>query len=105
MLPRKGTIAVGADADLVLWNPTRQVVLTDAMMHDLTGFTPYAGRALTGWPETVLRRGEVIVDAGRLAAKPGSGAFLPRQGGLAARPRGVLTADMDPRHNFGARIL
>jgi dihydropyrimidinase len=102
---RKGAISIGADADLVLWDPTRAVTLTDEMMHDRTGFTPFTGRRVTGWPETVLRRGEVIVERGQLAGKPGSGRFLPRRGGDAARPRGVLTADMDPARNFGARIV
>jgi dihydropyrimidinase len=103
--PRKGSIAIGSDADLVLWNPKRRVSLADAMMHDLAGYSPYAGRTITGWPETVIRRGEPIVQNGRLMAKPGSGAFLPRAGGAAAAPRNHLTADMDPGRNFGAKLL
>jgi dihydropyrimidinase len=104
-LPRKGSIAIGADADLVLWDPKREVVLADATFHDRTGYTPYAGRTITGWPETVLRRGEVIVSEGKLNASPGSGAFLPRTGGWAATPLGRLTADMDPARNFGAHLI
>jgi dihydropyrimidinase len=103
--PRKGSIAIGADADIVLWDPKRQVTLTDAMMHDGARYTPYAGRTITGWPTTVLRRGEVIVNDGKLTAKPGSGAWLPRAGGAAAAPLGRLTADMDPARNFGAKLL
>ncbi len=102
--PRKGSIAIGADADLVVWDPKRQVTLSDATFHDRTGYTPFAGRTVTGWPETVLRRGEVIVRSGKLAAKPGSGAFLARSGGAAAAPLNRLTADMDPARNFGARL-
>lgn len=102
---RKGTIAIGRDADIVVWDPAREVTLTDAGMHDRAGFTPYAGRRVRGWPETVLRRGDVIIDGGALHAEPGSGQFLPRSGGDAARPRGVLTADMDPIRNFGAEII
>ncbi|MGE0850006.1 MAG: dihydropyrimidinase [Hyphomicrobiaceae bacterium] len=103
--PRKGSIAIGADADIVLWDPKRQVTLADAMMHDRAGYTPYAGRTITGWPVTVMRRGEVIVSDGKLGAKPGSGAWLPRAGGAAAIPLGRLTADMDPARNFGAKLL
>lgn len=103
--PRKGSIAIGADADLVVWDPNRKVTLTSDLLHDLTGFTPYHGRVITGWPETTLRRGEIIVRGGRLAAKPGSGAFLPRTGGEAATPLNRLTADMDPARNFGARLF
>jgi len=102
--PRKGSIAVGSDADLVIWDPKRQVTLADGTFHDRTGYTPYAGRTVTGWPETVLRRGEVIVRSRSLAARPGSGAFLPRTGGAAAAPLGRHTADMDPARNFGARL-
>lgn len=102
--PRKGSIAIGADADIVVWDPKRQVALADGVFHDRTGFTPYAGRTVTGWPETVLRRGEAVVRLGKLAAKPGSGAFLPRAGGPAAAPLNRLTADMDPARNFGARL-
>jgi dihydropyrimidinase len=102
---RKGSITIGADADLVLWDPKREVTLTDEMMHDRSGFTPFAGRRVKGWPETVLRRGEVIIESGHLMGKPGSGRFLPRGGGEAARPRGVATADMDPARNFGATVV
>ena len=102
--PRKGSIAIGSDADLVVWDRERTVTLAAELLHDRTGYTPYTGRTLTGWPETVLRRGEVIVRAGMLTAKPGSGAFLPRTGGAAATPLNRPTADMDPARNFGALL-
>jgi dihydropyrimidinase len=86
--PRKGSIAIGSDADLVLWDPKRQVTLTDATFHDRTGYTPFAGRTVKGWPETVIRRGEVIIRGNEVCAKAGSGAFLPRRGGWAAEPIG-----------------
>lgn len=78
MAPAKGTIAVGADADLVLWNPHTQKTLTDHLVPDATGYTPYAGRTVTGWPETVLRRGEIVVEAGHIQAAPGSGRMVSR---------------------------
>ena len=102
--PRKGSIAIGADADLVLWDPKREVTLTDATFHDRAGYTPYAGRTVVGWPETVLRRGAAIVRNGRLEAKPGSGEFLPRSGGWAATPLDRPVSEMDPARNFGARL-
>lgn len=102
--PRKGSIAIGADADIVLWNPKKKVTLSDGMMHSKAGYTPYAGRTITGWPETVLRRGTVIVADGRLAASAGSGHYLPRSGGEAARPAGILAPEMDPQRNFGAKL-
>jgi dihydropyrimidinase len=103
--PRKGSIAVGADADIAIWDPDRRVTVTDAMMHDLAGYTPFAGRSLQGWPVTVLSRGRVIVESGKLNASPGSGRFLARSGGEAAKPTGRLVSDMSPEQNFGAKLL
>jgi dihydropyrimidinase len=71
---------------------------------DKTGYTPWAGRTVAGWPETVLRRGAVIVESGKLEAPAGSGRFLPRTGGEAAKPTGVLAPEMDPKRNFGAKL-
>jgi dihydropyrimidinase len=103
--PSKGTIAIGADADLAIWDPERTVEITDATTHDATGYCPYAGMTLTGWPVTVISRGEVIVDGGELLALRGRGRFLPRAAGEAARPAGVLVPEMDPARNFRARLL
>ena len=105
LAPRKGSIAIGADADVVLWNPDREVTLADDLIHDRTNYTPYAGRRIKGWPETVLRRGAVIVEDGKLNASAGSGKFLARNGGEAAKPSGRLRAEMDPERNFGAQLL
>lgn len=78
-LTTKGSIAVGQDADLVVWDPARAVTLTDALVADRTGFTPYTGRTVTGWPTTVLRRGEIVAQDGATRAKPGSGRWLTRR--------------------------
>ncbi len=103
-LHRKGTIAIGADADIAIWDPKRKVTITEEAMLDRTGYTPYAGREVTGWPEIVLRRGEVIVADGKLKASAGSGRFLPRNGGKAAEPTGHPAPEMDPARNFGANL-
>lgn len=62
LYPRKGVIAVGADADLVVWDPeeTRTVVSED--LHMATDYTPYEGRRVTGWPTTVVVAGKVVVE-------------------------------------------
>jgi dihydropyrimidinase len=57
-----------------------------------------------GWPVTVLRRGEIIVEDGKLQAAPGSGRFLAREAGPAAEPRGRASPEFDPALNFGARL-
>ncbi|WP_158892077.1 MULTISPECIES: dihydropyrimidinase [unclassified Pseudomonas] len=76
LLPRKGCIAVGADADIAIWNPDRKVTISHAMLHDNVGYTPYEGREVQGWPEVVVSRGRVIVEHGELHAQRGSGQFL-----------------------------
>ena len=104
LAPRKGSIAIGADADIAVWDPKRQVTLSDDLGRDETGYNAYAGITVKGWPETVILRGDVIVENDHLKAKPGSGRFLPRGGGQAAKPTGRLAPEMDPARNFGAEL-
>jgi dihydropyrimidinase len=78
LYPRKGTIAVGSDADLVVWDDARELTLTNAMLHHDVDYTPYEGMRLKGWPSTVIARGEVVVADGAVTGLPGRGAFLPR---------------------------
>ncbi|MGM4932288.1 dihydropyrimidinase [Tardiphaga sp. 619_E2_N8_5] len=104
-LPKKGSIAIGNDADIAIWDPARKVTLTDEMMHDLTGFSPFSGRTVIGWPEKVLLRGRVLVDGDTFTSKPGEGRLMLREGGRAATPSGKLAAEMDLAKNFGAKLL
>src|SRR6185436_5215266 len=76
--PRKGTIAVGSDADIAIWDPERRIEISADLVHDNTGYTPYAGRTLQGWPVIVLSRGEVIVENGGLSAERGRGRYIAR---------------------------
>ena len=102
--PKKGTIAIGMDADVAVWDPKKKTKLTDEGVHDRTGYTPYVGRTITGWPVSTIRRGEVLVEGGKLLAKAGSGKFLPRAAGPAAKPLGRLSSEFDEKHNFGAKL-
>ncbi|GMG81576.1 dihydropyrimidinase [Paralimibaculum aggregatum] len=105
MLPRKGTLAIGADADIAVWDPalTRRVAAAD--QHDAMDYTPFEGRALTGWPVTVLSRGVPVLEDGAFCAPEGHGRFVARDRldltGLGA-PR---APEVDPASNFGAEIL
>ncbi len=94
LYPKKGTIAVGSDADIAIWDPAREVTVTAGMLHDNVGYTPYEGRHLHGWPVTVLSRGRVVVEEGRLAAHRGSGIFLPCALSDAARPAGRAAPEL-----------
>jgi len=76
---RKGTIAVGQDADIAIWDPQRQTTITAADLHDNVGYTPYEGRTIRGWPETVINRGRVVVADRKLQVERGSGMFLSRR--------------------------
>ena len=79
MYPRKGTLAVGSDADLVVWDDAEERSVSHKDLHDQTDYTPYEGMTVTGWPATVVLRGRVVVDGGRDMLRPGSGAFIARE--------------------------
>lgn len=78
LYPQKGTIAPGADADIVIWDADREVTIAANGLHDAAGYTPYEGRNVTGWPETVLSRGRIVVANERLHVERGSGRFIAR---------------------------
>lgn len=74
--PRKGAILPGSDADLMIYDPAPQVTLRAADQHTIAGYTPYEGITVQGRVQTVISRGEVIVEDGALHASPGRGRFL-----------------------------
>ncbi len=78
LFPRKGTIAAGSDADLVIFDPERKVTITAAAQHSKSDYNLYEGTEVTGSPELVLLRGNVLVENDELVAKPGVGQFISR---------------------------
>jgi dihydropyrimidinase len=94
LFPRKGTIAIGSDADLVIWDTQRRVTITNDKLHHNVDYTPYEGIEVTGWPETVISRGDVVVEDGTLHAAPGRGAFLPCDLPDPALPKGRPIVDL-----------
>ena len=103
--PRKGTIAVGSDADLAIWDPTWRRVISQDMLHDAMDYTPYEGRAVTGWPRIVISRGRVVVEDEVLQVERGSGAFLDRVPEVRPKNAERLAPELDPSRNFGADLL
>lgn len=78
LYPRKGTIAVGSDADLVLWDPHETRTIRDEDMLSGSGYSVHAGRVVTGWPTLTMRRGEVVYRDGQVLGAPGSGELARR---------------------------
>jgi len=88
LYPRKGTIAVGSDADIAIWDKDKRVTLSAKMLHDGTGYTPFEGREVQGWPVIVIVRGKPVVANGEIKAARGSGQFLRAEPPELARPLG-----------------
>jgi dihydropyrimidinase len=76
LAPRKGTLTMGADADVVVFDPDRRVVLSAETLHQNVDYCPYEGWEVQGYPVTVLSRGEIIVRDGEFVGKKGGGRFL-----------------------------
>jgi dihydropyrimidinase len=78
LYPRKGTIAPGSDADIVVWDPEKKLTISAATHHSNINYNLYEGTNVVGAPEVVLVRGQVIVENDELVAQPGAGQFLKR---------------------------
>ena len=77
--PAKGNLRVGADADLVVWDPDRAQSLDATALHMAVDHSPYQGMVVTGWPEVVLSRGDVVARDGRYVGEPARGRYVSRQ--------------------------
>jgi dihydropyrimidinase len=78
LYPHKGTIAVGADADLLVWDGEKKHVLSQKTLHMRVDYSPFEGREVTGAPTHVLSRGKVVVQNGSYLGKKGDGRFVKR---------------------------
>lgn len=78
LYPRKGTIRVGSDADLIIIDPAREVTVSPRMLHMRSDYSPYAGMRLKGFPTVTILRGKIIQQDGRFLGKPGDGKFVRR---------------------------
>ena len=88
LFPRKGTIAVGSDADLVIWDLDTPRTIKNSLLHHNVDYTPYEGIALNAWPAITLSRGVVVWRDGEYLGEPGHGQFLSCDRPVPAKVRG-----------------
>jgi dihydropyrimidinase len=79
LFPRKGTIAIGSDADIVIWDPEKRRTIRQSNLHHAVDYTLFEGTEIRGAPRTVLLRGELLLDDETYVGTPGMGQFLKRQ--------------------------
>jgi len=79
LYPQKGSIGVGFDADLTLWDPNRRETIAQANLHHGADYTPWEGFSVTGWPVMTIARGKVVAEDGKVVGAPGGGRVLQRQ--------------------------
>jgi len=92
LYPRKGTIAIGGDADLAIWNDKLKLRIDNALLHHNVDYTPYEGIELSAWPEMTISRGEVVWSRPEAKAAKGRGLFLRCERPATAKPRARAAA-------------
>ena len=101
---RKGSITEGKDADIAIWDPNIKRIIKAKDLHDNMGFTPYEGMEITGWPETMIQRGEVVIQENELKADRGDGKFIHRNKIDCTGMPGRLAPELDVDKNFGVNL-
>jgi len=79
LYPRKGTIAVGSDADVVIFDPNEEQVISRKTHHMRVDYSMFEGIQIKGAPKTVFSRGLTVIDGGKFVGRPGAGQFLRRE--------------------------
>ena len=83
----KGGIQPGNDADLVIVDPSKEVILSRELLHSRCDYTPYAGMRVRGYPVTTISRGEVVMHDGQFVGAPGRGRLVERAPGAVVSER------------------
>jgi dihydropyrimidinase len=78
LYPKKGAIAVGSDADIVLWDPNRRETIRQEKLHHGADYTPWEGFEVVGWPVTTMLRGKIVAQNGEIVGAPGDGEHVAR---------------------------
>jgi dihydropyrimidinase len=100
LYPQKGSIAVGCDADLVIWDAEREVTISQELLHHATDYTPWEGFKVTGWPLKTILRGQLVFDSGKIIGQRGDGKFLARSLSPFAVPRRGHQSDTTAQGNL-----
>jgi dihydropyrimidinase len=79
LYPRKGTVAIGSDADLAIWDPELEVTIAADRLHDAMDYSAYEGMTVRGWPVVTISRGDIIWANGEVHGCAGRGQFLERE--------------------------
>lgn len=75
---KKGTLAPGADGDVVIWDPEKKHTITVKTQHSKSDYNPYEGREMVGKPSHVFSRGKLVVEGDQFLGKKGAGSFIKR---------------------------
>jgi dihydropyrimidinase len=76
LYPQKGTLAIGSDADLVIFDPNKKATLSHTMLHEQVDYTPYEGLEVRGYPVITISHGKILVRDGNFVGSKGQGRFL-----------------------------
>jgi dihydropyrimidinase len=90
---------------MAIWDADKDITVKWTDLHDNVGYTPYEGRQIKGWPVTVISRGRVVVENGKLNAERGSGRFLPCASPDSSKPLGNAAPEMKAMSKFGLKPL
>lgn len=101
---RKGSITEGKDADIAIWDPEIKKIIKAEDLHDNMEFTPYEGMQVTGWPETIIQRGKIVIEENALKVERGNGEFIHRKKIDCTGMPGRLAPELDTNENFGTDI-